>query len=460
MTPTLSPTPDQVQVAQRQLAHLTQQQTHQQQRQAQLMKQLQNTQQELAQLIGQQNTQPGAGALSAAAAAAAAGFRPISQGEELTTARVLPGALVRMLTAAVPPHAILSGTRAWFELFELTIEDLHRDSSKPLTVVSLFGPETDIEEGARVLAAAASQSATRSNRVVAYTQRRKLPLTLAIELQPLFNTTNVVPLLIWTFDAIDEATAATAAAAAAASAAAASAAAAPTERVAGLGAAKRPRSPQERAGGSVERSLELSPTPLTSDVLQGCFDSGVGPSMGANGHLGDSSLLSIAQMAASQRVYPCASALLSGRPGGSEGPISMACQPRILDAAGRDGICSLSPASAGMTLTAGDCARLSAAALLSGRTEGVAGMTAMGVRSQEGSPAGHARSAGRGYAKNPVYMTNLADLDTGSGKPRPQGRLGSGSNGSGSNPSDSPEFLSNVLIDAFLDDFNSIHNEL
>ena len=452
MTPTLSPTPDQVQVAQRQLAHLTQQQTHQQQRQAQLMKQLQNTQQELAQLIGQQNTQPGSGALSAAAAAAAAGFRPISPTAGLTTARVLPGALVRMLTAAVPPHAILSGTRAWFELFELSIEDLHRDSSKPLTVVSLFGPETDIEEGARVLAAAASQSATRSNRVVAYTQRRKLPLTLAIELQPLFNTTNVVPLLIWTFDAIDEATAATAAAAAAASAAAASAAAAPTERVAGLGAAKRPRSPQERAGGSVERSLELSPTPLTSDVLQGCFDSGAGP--------GDSSLLSMAQMAASQRVYPCASALLSGRPGGSEGSISMACQPRILDAVGRDGICSLSPASAGMTLTAGDCARLSAAALLSGRTEGVAGMTAMGVRSQEGSPAGHARSAGRGYAKSPVYMTNLADLDTGSGKPRPQGRLGSGSNGSGSNPSDSPEFLSNVLIDAFLDDFNSIHNEL
>ena len=176
------------------------------------MKQLQNTQQELAELIGQQNTQPGSGALSAAAAAA--GFRPISPTAGLTTARVLPGALVRMLTAAVPPHAILSGTRAWFELFELSIEDLHRDSSKPLTVVSLFGPETDIEEGARVLAAAASQSATRSNRVVAYTQRRKLPLTLAIELQPLFNTTNVVPLLIWTFDAIDEATAATAAASA------------------------------------------------------------------------------------------------------------------------------------------------------------------------------------------------------------------------------------------------------
>ena len=176
-----------MQVAQRQLAHLTQQQTHQQQRQAQLMKQLQNTQQELAELIGQQSTQPGSGALSAAAAATA-GFRPISPTAGLTTARVLPGKLVRMLTAAVPPHAILSGTRAWFELFELSIEDLHRDSSKPLTVVSLFGPETDIEEGARVLAAAASQNATRSNRVVAYTQRRKLPLTLAIELQPLFNT--------------------------------------------------------------------------------------------------------------------------------------------------------------------------------------------------------------------------------------------------------------------------------
>ena len=130
--------------------------------------------------------------------------------------------------------------------------------------------------------------------------------------------------------------------------------------------------------------------------------------------------------------------------------------------AGRDGICSLSPASAGMTLTAGDCARLSAAALLSGRTEGVAGMTAMGVRSKEASPAGIARSAGRGYAKTPVYMTDLADLDTGSGKlgSQPAGRLGSGSNGSGSHPSDSPEFLSNVLIDAFLDDFNSIHNEL
>ena len=409
------------------------------------MKQLQNTQQELAELIGQQSTQPGSGALSAAAAATA-GFRPISPTAGLTTARVLPGKLVRMLTAAVPPHAILSGTRAWFELFELSIEDLHRDSSKPLTVVSLFGPETDIEEGARVLAAAASQNATRSNRVVAYTQRRKLPLTLAIELQPLFNTTNVVPLLIWTFDAIDEATAATAVAAASA--------AATTERGAGLGTAKRPRSPQERSGGSVERSLELSPTPLTSDVLQGCFDSGAGP--------GDSSLLSIAQMAASQRVYPCASALLSGRPGGSEGSISMACQPRVLDAAGRGGISSLSPASAGMTLTAGDSARLSAAALLSGRTEGVAGMTAMGVRSKEGSPAGNARSASRGYAKNSVYMTDLADLDTGSGKfgSKPTGRLGSGSNGSGSNPSDSPEFLSNVLIDAFLDDFNSIHNEL
>ena len=44
----------------------------------------------------------------------------------------------------------------------MSIEDLNRDSAKPLTVVSLFGPETDIEEGARVLAAAASQIATRS----------------------------------------------------------------------------------------------------------------------------------------------------------------------------------------------------------------------------------------------------------------------------------------------------------
>ena len=43
----------------------------------------------------------------------------------------------------------------------MSIEDPNRDSAKPLTVVSLFGPETDIEEGARVLAAAASQIATR-----------------------------------------------------------------------------------------------------------------------------------------------------------------------------------------------------------------------------------------------------------------------------------------------------------
>ena len=440
-----------MQLAQRQLAHLTQQQNQQQQRQVQLMKQLQNTQQELAQLIGQQSVVPaGSGALSAAAAAAAAGFRPIPPTAGLTTARVLPGALVRMLTAAVPPHAILSGTRAWFELFELTIEDLHRDSSKPLTVVSLFGPETDIEEGARVLAAAASQSATRSNRVVAYTQRRKLPLTLAIELQPLFNTTNVVPLLIWTFDAIDEATAATAAA---------SATAAHTERLAGVGAAKRPRSPsfkQERASGCEARGLELSPTPLTSDVMQGRYDAGVGSSMGAS--LSDSSLLSIAQMAASQRIYPCASALLSCRPGGSEGSMSTACQPGILDAVGCDGICSLSPASAGVTLTAGGSARPSAAALLSGRTEGMAGMTAMAVRSRDSSPAGNARSVGQGCARNPVYMTNLADLDAGSGKPRPSSPASR--DGSSSNPSDSPEFLSNVLIDAFLDDFNSIHNEL
>ena len=176
----------QVQTAQQQLSQLAQQQTQQQQRQAQLMKQLQSTQQELAELIGRQGT-PGAGP-----SAAAAGFRPISPSAtaSLTTTRVLPGALVRMLTAAVPPHAVLSGTKAWFELFEasiddpnpiprprpsptphsnpnpnpnqVSIEDLNRDSAKPLTVVSLFGPETDIEEGARVLAAAASQIATRS----------------------------------------------------------------------------------------------------------------------------------------------------------------------------------------------------------------------------------------------------------------------------------------------------------
>ena len=147
----------QVQTAQQQLSQLAQQQTQQQQRQAQLMKQLQSTQQELAELIGRQGT-PGAGP-----SAAAAGFRPISPSAtaSLTTTRVLPGALVRMLTAAVPPHAVLSGTKAWFELFEVSIEDLNRDSAKPLTVVSLFGPETDIEEGARVLAAAASQIATR-----------------------------------------------------------------------------------------------------------------------------------------------------------------------------------------------------------------------------------------------------------------------------------------------------------
>ena len=80
-----------------------------------------------------------------------------------------------------------------------------------------------------MLAAAASQMATKSSRIVAYTQKRKLPLTLSLELQvlaglgqssaharsrshkcfsgvaqPLFNTTKAIPLLIWTFDATEE----------------------------------------------------------------------------------------------------------------------------------------------------------------------------------------------------------------------------------------------------------------
>jgi len=71
-------------------------------------------------------------------------------------------------------------------------------------------------------------------------------------------------------------------------------------------------------------------------------------------------------------------------------------------------------------------ARLGLAADLSGRSEGVAGMTAMGVRSKEGSPEGNARTAGQ--RKGTVYMTDLADLDTGAGKlgAKPAARLGSG----------------------------------
>ena len=55
------------------------------------------------------------------------------------------------------------GTRAWFELFELSVEDLHRDSAKPITVVSLFGPETDIDEGARSVLLASLPGRTHSS---------------------------------------------------------------------------------------------------------------------------------------------------------------------------------------------------------------------------------------------------------------------------------------------------------
>ena len=92
--------------------------------------------------------------------------------------------------------------------------------------------------------------------MVAYTQRRKLPLTLAIELQPLFNTTHVAPLLAWTFDAIDEAkTAAAARAAKGASSSAGGGAAAGSERAAQGGKRPRSQSPKERAAGGGERGV-------------------------------------------------------------------------------------------------------------------------------------------------------------------------------------------------------------
>ena len=48
------------------------------------------------------------------------------------------------------------------------------------------------------------------------------------------------------------------------------------------------------------------------------------------------------------------------------------------------------------------------------------------LRSKEGSPEGNARTAGQ--RKGTVYMTDLADLDTGAGKlgAKPAARLGSG----------------------------------
>ena len=87
---------------QQQFALLTQQQA-QQQRQVQLMKQLQHAQHELAQLMEQQ--------AGSSVIPATVGPSPSTATTGLQTARVLPGMLVRMLTAAVPPNAILCGTR-------------------------------------------------------------------------------------------------------------------------------------------------------------------------------------------------------------------------------------------------------------------------------------------------------------------------------------------------------------
>ena len=85
---------------QQQFALLTQQQAQQQQRQVQLMKQLQHAQHELAQLMEADSS----------VIPATFGQSPSTATTGLQTARVLPGMLVRMLTAAVPPNAILSGT--------------------------------------------------------------------------------------------------------------------------------------------------------------------------------------------------------------------------------------------------------------------------------------------------------------------------------------------------------------
>ena len=160
------------------------------------MTQLQQTQEELSQLAADPASKAQGPPTEASVAKYSASIG--------LHARVLPGKLVRMLTAALPPNAILAGTRSWYELFELSVEEVHRETAAPVTVVNLFGLETELEEGARLLAAAASQMATKSSRIAVYTHKRRLPLTLSLEVQPWLHSTKAVPLLIWTFDATDD----------------------------------------------------------------------------------------------------------------------------------------------------------------------------------------------------------------------------------------------------------------